>query len=77
MLLTLLVKNNALGHFFAINPCHPPRTPYNAQPLRRHNGLQASGSGGSGSIWTAGKTSQKEVDSEGGKRNIRHLATDA
>ncbi|AXU97938.1 hypothetical protein CI789_17245 [Erwinia persicina] len=33
-----------------ISPCHPSRTPYNAQPLRRHNGLQASGSGGSGSI---------------------------
>ncbi|WP_207105628.1 hypothetical protein, partial [Erwinia rhapontici] len=40
MLLTLLMKNNALSHFIAINTCHSSETAYNAQPLRRHNGLQ-------------------------------------
>ncbi|MCU7367451.1 hypothetical protein N5E15_12660, partial [Pantoea stewartii] len=33
-------KNESLSHFFIINACHPERTPYNAPPLTRHNGLR-------------------------------------
>ncbi|QUG77736.1 hypothetical protein GKQ23_23365 [Erwinia sp. E602] len=73
--LPLMTKKTALSHFFAINTCHPSGTPYNAPPSTRNNGLQASVLRGSGSSEPPEKTSQKEVDSEGGKRNIRHLAT--
>ncbi|MCA8875541.1 hypothetical protein FQ626_04310 [Erwinia pyrifoliae] len=57
------------------SPCQPLRTPYNAPPLTRNNGLQAGVLRSSGSSEPPEKTSEKEVDSEGGKRNIRHLAT--
>jgi len=33
-------KNKPLRHFFIINACHSERTPYNAPPLTRHNGLR-------------------------------------
>ncbi|WP_208868845.1 hypothetical protein, partial [Erwinia rhapontici] len=75
MLLTLLMKNNALSHFIAINTCHSSETAYNAQPLRRHNGLRPAAQEVQEASEPPEKTSQKEVDSEGGKRNIRHLAT--
>ncbi|MEN4913018.1 hypothetical protein ABEH39_15335, partial [Erwinia amylovora] len=62
------MKNKALNHFFAISPCQPSETPYNAPPLTRNNGLPAGVLRGSGSSEPPGKTSVKEVDSGGGKR---------
>ena len=41
-----LMKKNALEKFFEIKGCQPGITPYNAPPLTRNNGLQASGSEG-------------------------------
>ncbi|OQP34858.1 hypothetical protein B2J69_07755 [Pantoea latae] len=35
-----LTKNSANDNFFEISPCQPERTPYNAPPLTRHNGLR-------------------------------------
>ncbi|XIH29855.1 hypothetical protein C1N72_19175 [Pantoea ananatis] len=70
-------KNKPLRHFFIINACQLRRTPYNAPPLTRHNGLRNAVFSRRLPGFSAGeKLLKKEVDSEGGKRNIRHLATD-
>ncbi|PSS44567.1 hypothetical protein C6560_23325 [Enterobacter sp. FS01] len=53
--------------FLSFKGCGPGRTPYNAPPSTRNNGKQAAGS--------AGKSVKLSLDSERGKRNIRHLAT--
>ncbi|TPV45476.1 hypothetical protein FJW01_05530 [Pantoea deleyi] len=37
------LKKTALGILFEISACQPPRTPYNAPPLTRHNGLRSAG----------------------------------
>ncbi|MBM6607927.1 hypothetical protein JTF19_17350, partial [Enterobacteriaceae bacterium RIT814] len=41
-----LVKKNTVRNFFQIYSCHRRRTPYNAPPLTRNNGLQAAGLAG-------------------------------
>ncbi|ASN17285.1 hypothetical protein CG434_22255 [Pantoea ananatis] len=37
------LKKTALGKFIEISPCQPERTPYNAPPLTRHNGIRSAG----------------------------------
>ncbi|KAA5936971.1 hypothetical protein F3I27_22555 [Pantoea sp. Bo_2] len=60
--------------FLQFMGCACLTTPYNAPPSTRHtgNGKRVKRFR---RLTRRRKTSEKEVDSEGGKRNIRHLAT--
>ncbi|WRH11298.1 hypothetical protein GC087_00995 [Pantoea sp. JZ2] len=37
------LKKTALGKLIEISPCQLRRTPYNAPPLTRHNGIRSAG----------------------------------
>ncbi|MGK3143883.1 hypothetical protein ACCW71_16370, partial [Pantoea sp. C2G6] len=67
-------KKDAFSKLIPGNTCQPAETPYNAPPSTRHtgNGKRVERFR---RLRRRRKTSEKEVDSEGGKRNIRHLAT--
>ena len=70
--------------FMQISGCRAARTPYNAHPTTRHNGLHSTvcRMRKLSSVWEVQEAEppeeilKKGIDSEGGKRNIRHLATD-
>ena len=59
------MKNDAVSHFSTINTCHSSETPYNAPPSTRNNGLTVTASEGQEAD-PPEKTSEKDVDSEGG-----------
>nr|KAA0593070.1 hypothetical protein F0323_02670 [Enterobacter hormaechei] len=43
---TVLSKKETVERFFSKRGCQRRRTPYNAPPLTRNNGLQAAGTAG-------------------------------
>ncbi|MGS6436009.1 hypothetical protein ACVGW8_12675, partial [Enterobacter hormaechei] len=43
---TVLSKKETVERIFSKRGCQPLRTPYNAPPLTRNNGLQAAGTAG-------------------------------
>ncbi|MFB1117110.1 hypothetical protein RFU35_13005, partial [Dickeya dadantii] len=65
--LPVLPENHPVDDFFAFIACQARRTPYNAPPLTRQQRKRSAVSGG--------ENEKKVVDSAGGKRSIRHLAT--
>ncbi|PNK62490.1 hypothetical protein A6J33_006705 [Pantoea sp. FDAARGOS_194] len=65
LLLTRSIKKKASGNYFQRNACQPGRTPYNAPPLTRHNGLRNAVFRRLGKLSRRMKYLKKGVDSEG------------
>ncbi|MEG9441367.1 MAG: hypothetical protein MIK81_11745, partial [Pantoea brenneri] len=55
------MKITSNGNLFAINACQPARTPYNAPPSTRNNGLPAAGLRGTGDCAAGEKFLKKKL----------------